>query len=56
MTQDEIRRKEWHEFFIKNKNRFTESKGEAEIDKDLIYVEQRRQKETFGKEPYIAQI
>jgi len=32
-------RKRWHEFFIKNRDRFTDSKKEAAKDKDKIYIE-----------------
>ncbi len=37
---EEQRRKEWHEYYVKNKERFTASKSEAE-GKDKIYVENR---------------
>ena len=40
MSEQEIR-KNWHDFFIKNRNRFTSIKTD---DKDSIYVPQRRDK------------
>ena len=36
-------KEEWHEIYIKNKNKFTSSKQKAEEDKNLIYVEKAQE-------------
>ena len=35
--KEKIRRKQWHEFFVRNRNRFTSSKKDAIVN-NLIYV------------------
>jgi len=39
MKSQEQLREEWHNFFIQNKDRFTDSESEAILDKNKILVE-----------------
>lgn len=38
MNKEKQIREEWHQYFIRNKNRFTDSKKKSLMDTRLIYV------------------